>query len=92
MKISNKTHRERMRLIVAAYLRLTERYEILPENVNYNVLTKQYGYVSYKRIPLLKDTLMDLTSYRKQIRRHGIVPEVWDTLQFVYVRLKIINK
>ena len=81
-----------MRLIVAAYHRLTERYEILPENINYNVLTKQYGYVSYKRIPLLKDTLMDLTDYRKQIRKHGVIPEVWDTLQFVYIRLKILSK
>lgn len=92
MKLSNQIHRERMRLIIAAYLRLTERNNVLPENVDCSLLTIQYGYSQFKRTNLLKSTLMALTSYRKEIRRRGQIPDVQDTLDFVYKRLNIFTK
>lgn len=78
--------------ITGAYLRLTERHNVDPENIDYLLLTRQYGYSRFKRVNLLKHTLVSLTAYRKKIRRRGQIPDVQDTLNFVYRRLNIVTK
>lgn len=93
-RLTNQQQRDILERLIGGYLRVTEQMAVKPENVNVKMLAWQWGYkaLSPAKVDLLRRVLFGLSKHRSEIRRRGGIPEKEDTLNYVYIRMKVTSK
>lgn len=88
-RIDNDTMRQRITLICAAYIRLTERRGTTVNVKTLRFITKQYGFKNFSRTEELLKALHKMTDVRDRMRRLGKIPMKEDSCKVVFKHLGI---
>ena len=87
--VTNETMRKRIILIVGAYIRMRERLNLKPEQINVKRLTYQYGFKNFTRITLLSKELEKMITIRATLRSKKIVPMASESCASIFQALGV---